>query len=89
MFARNELAAEQKRREYAEGLINRARPGGMRMSDFPNVRNATTHVRQATDVVLKWTSNASRRTADNPVLPTTMKNILVQTFMVCHEEVKR
>lgn len=86
---RKELEEERRRRVKAETIISRTKPGGLRTDGFPNVRDVVRHVEQLTDVVLRWTSKATAVVGSHQVLPSTMRHILVQTFVVCREEVTR
>lgn len=86
---REELEAERSRRIKAEAIISRAKPGGLRTDGFPNVRDVVGHMEHLTDLVLTWTSKAIAIADTHKDLPTTMKNILTTTFVVCRGEVNR
>lgn len=73
---------------YAETIVNRAQQGGMVMNDFPKAKDVMKHLGQASDLVVRWTEKAVRRTGRGSALPATIQNILVQTFKVCREEVR-
>lgn len=89
VITRSDAVAERQRRDYAKALFNRATPGGLRMSDFPNVRDVVQHLDQLTTAVLKWTGKACTIAGSHEELPAIMQDILMQVFVVCKEEVRR
>eukprot|EP00752_Nemacystus_decipiens_P012746 g11287.t1 len=86
---REDLQAEHKRRTRAEAIILRARGGGIRMGDFPSVRDVNGHVERLADHARTWTEKACAVGGSRPALPATTKSILESTFLVCREEVER
>ncbi|CAM9412475.1 unnamed protein product, partial [Hapterophycus canaliculatus] len=87
--ARRDLATERNRRARAEALVQRAKGGGIRPSDFPSVRDVFQNVDQLADDALTWTEKACAIGGVNTALPMTLQSILENTFAVCREEVKR
>ncbi|CAM9606396.1 unnamed protein product, partial [Ascophyllum nodosum] len=86
---RNSLAAERSRREYAEAVIARARPGGWCTSKFPKAGQVVQHVEHLTDLVLRWTAKARASGESHEDFPRTIQRILIEAFTVCKQEVER
>lgn len=86
---REELANERTRRMKADGIIQRAKGGGIRPGDFPSVRDVYLDLEDLPGDAIKWAENACAIGGTHPALPTTVKCVLENTFLVCREEVKR
>lgn len=86
---KSNVAAEKKRRIHAEAIINRAKGGGIRPGDFPNVRDVDRHVEELAHEAILWSEKACAIGGSHSALPATIESIFENTFKVCREEVKR
>ncbi|CAM9721272.1 unnamed protein product [Pylaiella littoralis] len=86
---KSELAAEKDRRVRAEALINRTRGGGIRVGDFPSVRDVDRHVEDLANYAITWAEKACAIGGSHSALPETIESVLENTFKVCRDEVKQ
>lgn len=89
MRFRSSLETERNRRVKAEAIISRATPRGRGAAEFPDARTVARQIESLMSQGLRWTSDASKITSSHAALPSTLRSILVNTFLVCREEVKR
>jgi len=84
-----DLEAERNRRLKAEAIIARTKPGGLRMSDFPKVRDVLKNLDHASEDAFRWIDEASAIASSHAAFTPTMQSILVNTFVVSSETIRR
>lgn len=81
---------ERNRRMKADGIIQRAKGGGIRPGDFPSVRDVDLDLENLAGYAIKWAEKACDiGGTHHPALPETVKTVLENTLLVCRQEVKR